>query len=418
MIKPETPHAIVIENDVATTDVTRTFRMPYTDPENHAVRLLHGASQLFAGHTEGVVMITNPLAEDAGIQLQEAGWKFTKIRGLGEGGWTMFTRPNSPTIHLAIRRAINTDDTPLFDPEESAATIAGRLGDYHRAVGVAWRGVAGMAGHALLRDLYVDPGSGKQPLWNHARPASPNSAPIGAVGGILYRRPLAECQPGWEYVHQFDTRVAYLAAAGVVELPWGGLRQFDDMQFDKAYAGYWLVRTDDLPHDVVPVVDDRRTFEGTVWLTTPIMTLCQDLGYTPEVLTAHVSAKTRRLLRPWAERLRDGIYDAERRQHKILRTAFKETASRSIGMLARKGGRIYRPDWADLVIDTARANFVRKLRATLKEARGVQLIQIKTDAMFLLSDSPTKPYGHGEGPRIGNLRYEGCSTLTSLMETA
>lgn len=418
MITQETPYAIIVESDTATIDTGRRFRLPYADPENHAVRLLHGAAALFAGRDEGVLMITEPLPPDADPLLQEAGWKFTKIRGLSEGGWTMFTRPGSPTVHLCIRRAIKLDDCPLFHPEESAMAIAGRLADYHKAVGVAWRGVPGMAGHSLLRSLYVDPGPGKQPLWNYARPEAPNSAPLGAVGGLLWKRPLPDCQPGWEYVHQFDVRSAYLAAAGVVELPWSGLRRVCDMQFDKDYAGYWLVRASDLPGDVIGVVDSRRVWEDQVWLTTPIMCLVQDLGYTPEVVDAYVSAKTRRILRPWAERLRDGLYAAEKREASLLRTSIKDTYARSIGMLARKGGRIYRPDWADFTIDMARANFVRKLRGTLKEARNVQLIKVATDSMYLLSDSPEQPYAHGEGPRIGNLRYEGCSSLTSLMETS
>jgi hypothetical protein len=415
MIRKSSPLALVISDAIATADTGKKFQLPFSDVHLQPVRLFNGVAKIFAGQNEGVLVITHPLPEDAGLSLQEAGWAFSKLRGVKEGGWTRFHRVGSPVIHLCIRRGVRRDDCPLFDPEESDLTIAHRLGYFHHSSGVAWRGTPAMTGHSQIRNFFPDTGLNSQPIWRLPRPALANTAPIGAVGPLVWKADPDTFRDGYQYVHQFDTRSAYMAAAAAVNLPWAGFRQ-SDAPFDKDFAGYWLVRYSELPRDILPIVNPIRVFEDQVWLTTPIMNLVQDLGHTPEIITAFTSAKTRRILRPWAEKLRDMLYLAEASGNLFMRDAVKQTCNRSIGSMARESGRIYRPTWADLVIDYARANLIRKIRATLREARNAQLIQVRTDAFYLLTDTPAPPFAHGIGARIGNLRYEGCSSLVSLME--
>lgn len=415
------PRAIVIEGRDAILDTGEIRSLPTDTPEQHPAWLLLGATRILAGRTEGTVIIQRDLRLDCEGAIREAGFEFTEIRD----AWTSFRKPGCPEIHLGIRDRIDVSMTPLFHPEEPAAVIAARLGKYHQLTGTAWRARAGVAAHGALRNLYNEGGKWKQPRWRADRPSSPVRAPIRAAGPLVWRRPAEEYRDGWKYVHQLDARAAYAAAMGVAELAWTTLERTGPRMFDPAQVGYWLVNTCEIPAPdrwPLPMVEFKAgANDGLIWLTTPIMALLAQYGFHPEPVDSFLCLwKPRRILRPWSETLRDALARVERDGDQVTRAAVKATWAESVSFLSRTGGRIYRPDWADTVIDVCRANMIRKVFAIgnyTNADHARQIIAADTDALYYLTDTPDPLEGlpgmprKGDAPKVGQLVYKGCVTL-------
>lgn len=304
--------------------------------------------------------------------------------------WTRGGRTHDPdtadrVVHIGVLPHIDADRTPLFWPEEDPRTIAGRLGVYHALTGSAWRGTAGVVGCAMLRDRYnIKP----QPRWFGEK------VPAGA-GDLLWSR---EGTPGellLGHVHAFDLNAQYLSAAGNAVLPWTGLKPSGPHPFDARTSGMWRVEAGSLPRwalygaavGLPPMLSHIHMSDEQLWISAPMMVLLHQLGARPRVTDSMLATESKRLLRSWAETLRNAREDAEDRRDARLLGAIKRTCNETIGMWARAGGRMYRPDWRVMVVDLARANLYRRIRHVHERAARWPLA-VRTDCVWYADDDP------------------------------
>lgn len=350
---------------------------------------------------------------------QDYGWASTP--GGKETGWFTFTprAGEGPVIAFGVGPWIAQHRTSLFRLDEPANVVAARLARYEELTGTAWRGTGGMTGCAGIRQSHEEKTRGGQPLWRW------DKAPRGIVGsawelrGSVHHRPMTDEERGMARVLCFDTRAGYLAAASLAEVGWSAPREQATPAFDYARAGYWTVMRADLPDEVggVPLRLLVKPGAGdTVTLTTPVMTYLYERGVTPAPVAAWAAEQTGRHLRRWAERLRDA-----RAAGGDEVPAVKDTYSRTVGMMGRPGGRVYRPDWRDEVVDRARVNLVRKI-----DGAGVSPLRWNVDAVWIATDEEPEEVGARLGaydttqrrwrPEIGKLRLEATMTPAEYLE--
>jgi hypothetical protein len=314
-------------------------------------------------------------------RLRERGCSVTE-KGL-ETGWFSVRHEGYPVVvHLGIGPRIAQARTSFGKLDDEAPLLAERLARYADLTGAAWQGTAGMSGCAAIRAHHEAKRSGGVPLWHWKVPS------VDGMVGASYelhprrnRRDLTAAERRRPFVHHFDIRAMYLAAAGVAMVGWSSPEHSGPREFDPGHAGYWQVRRDQLGNPSAQVV--RPGSDPLVWLTTPVMTWLAEHGATPEVFDSWVSQRTGRYLRPWAERLtaaRKALDPGSKLDAGVL-DAVKDTYARTTGMMKRPGGRIFRPDWRDTIVDTARINLVRKIAAT-----GLGPVLWNVDSVWFVHD--------------------------------
>lgn len=382
-------------------------------------RIIDLAGGWFKSHGEGVVLIQLPEHRDMTPRARKAlgermiksikskGWE-TSSQGI-DTGWFLCLRDGSPAVMLGVSPWIDQSRTTLFSLEraEPAPAIARRLALYQRHVGVAWRGTGGLSGCALLRNLRQR----NQPRWRW------DTAPTQVVGSSfelgrrLTRQP-TDTERSWGLVHKYDVRGMYLAAALNAELALDALEPRGAQEFDPTRPGYWLVDPTGLfgagTTLTRPAPADGRDLQ---WVTTPIMALWAEQGGVPEVHDSWTGDRQSRIMRPWAERLRTARDDVPEE----IKPAVKDTYARTVGMLRKVGGRVYRPDWRDTIVDLAKVNLLRKLLAD----RQVPL-RYETDAVWIASADARPGFVIPDHGRIGGLRFEhtqGIDEYLAEMET-
>lgn len=410
-------HALVIDtlDNVIIRDDGVVYPLPAGAMHDPRILLQLGAETF---HLSGVIVIPGPWYSSRARDLARgAGWRVPDYRSEDipmvnntDAVWTTYFRPNTPTIHVCISAGVNPDRHRLFDPNEHPASIANRLGAYHSAVGVPWRMTAGVTGCDLLRDLKSKSGAGrKQPRWQWD---AVTDCPPG-MGDLLWHREVTTgpdtgddgCSDRW--VHGFDLRGQYLAAAGVTRLPWGLPRRRQLVPaFDPELAGWWQCRTSDLPDwatsgRVRPPIVDPAAFEGeSVWLSAATMAVLVDNAVALDPFGFVGAEHNSRLMRPWSETLRDARRTASTTGDERLTWAVKDTANETIGMFNKTGGRVWRPDWRHLVIDTARANLLRKVRSAWVRL-GRWPVAIRTDCVWYRSTTNAEAFALAAGFAIG-----------------
>lgn len=287
---------------------------------------------------------------------QARGWAATP-QGKSSGWFTFHHRRQA--VHLAIGPWLNQRKIPLLQLDDSQTTIADRLARFHVATGSAWRMTAGMTGSAMIRDQ-IERSSNANPLWrwDHA----PQDI-VGTSWEMRWQRPATKEEEGYPYVHCFDITAMYHAAAALTKLGHSApVHRAGPVTFNRHTPGYWLVDYDSRMlegHRPIPFYQVRRLDNmSRLWLTTESLALLVDNGIEPPVRDAWLAVSSSQHLKKWAERLRDARYSNTLSD---LQPALKSTANTTIGALARPGGRIYRPDWRDLIVDKARANLIRKI---------------------------------------------------------
>lgn len=389
-----------------------------------ALVIRHAGERLFTSAGEGVVVWqpweppgdrdrwTKALLHTA----DEYGW--TSSDAGAESGWFTFRRRDAlgagPVVLFCVG-AWTPAPAPGCEPGDPADRIAARLARYRELTGVAWRGHPGLSGCAAIRREHEQRSRGGQPLWRW------DKAPREVVGcsfelrGSAHRRPMSDDERGMTAVYEFDTRAAYLAAAMNAEVGWSAPEHLGPHPFDPKRSGYWSVRRDQLPDEVaglpLPVIVRDRG-RPLVTTTTPVMLWLAEQGVTPEVMDAWACERSGRHLRAWAERLRNALTAGDPGD---MTPALKQTYSRTVGLLGKPGGRIFRPDWRDEVVDRARINLVRRVAAA-----GLRPLRWNVDAVWVASDEPPEVVGARLAafypdtgmwrPEVGKLRH--ARTLT------
>lgn len=384
-------------------------------------RLLESTRSWFRLNGEGVVVIQLP--QLAGLStagrrtigaqlvqaLAEAGWQ-TSTAGI-ETGWFTCLKEDFPPVTLGIGPWISQNRTPLLElgPAEPAVAVTQQLADYQRYTGGRWCGTGGLSGVNRIRNLREQQTRYGVPLWKWS---SPDREVIGRafeLQGSRHNRDIHGDIDGL-YVHHYDTRAMYLAAAAAAELGWSSPERRGPQEYDPARPGYWKVAVADLVgYDPMAVLvrPDRADDNGMVWLTTPVMQFLTSVGARPEIHDSLTSERSARILRGWAEQLRDAL----KHSGPALRPALKDTYARTVGMFARPTSRIYRPDWRDTIVDLAKCNLLRKTLHLSPLRYNIDSVWIPTT----YADGRNGPLV--DGGTIGAMRYEKTQTMTKYLTT-
>jgi hypothetical protein len=340
---------------------------------------------------DGVLMLSGPWARYI-TPIAEAGGPQGSPTAVTAGDWTArvvdgdtWIRWRGPDKHAIWTCEIDAippggKDSPLID--DNPVVTAANFHTWHETTGVPWVGTPGMTGNALLVDG-----------WRQMNPKA--EEPFWSKPGIWY--PMEE-HPAWPFgeieqpftpgkwsrdhdgpLHGYDLNKAYLSAYAVVELPVGSLTHHKSGAGGDAFdgsPGIWRVKLS--PWQYVDLLPDPAGYaptleDGSRWLTTPTLTLLQQLtergdygGF--EVLEYWGLGAGRRVTRKWAELIND-VASAGR---PVVAYAAKQVYKQTYGMWARSG-RVARPDWRAFIIATARCNLWRKMDKALRtNIMGVQ----------------------------------------------
>jgi hypothetical protein len=246
----------------------------------------------------------------------------------------------------------------------------------------------------------------KQPRWRLVDPAHLEywSPPhhVQDLHHVTARKPDARGD-----VHRWDMRSAYLAAAGMVNLPYRQLTPYRIWDHT-ADVGYYRVRiTRDQAAQMFLPRPDRT---GCVWVTHPMLDIVRRASH--EIVEAWTSDDHGRILRPWSEGWRDAIIRCP-----LLRPALKLGYAQAVGLMGSRTKGIYRPDWRHIIIGHVRASVTRRIIA-VQVATGLRPYKVDVDSVYydVLPIGAGRTVGTidqalGVGPNIGNMRYEGIVTL-------
>lgn len=232
------------------------------------------------------------------------------------------------------------------------------------------------------------------------------------ISDLNWIRPLsaAEIATG-KWVHVLDKHAMYLAAMSSLPVGFGIPFYEADLDFDGRKAGYWRA-TVTLPSNYerycLPHPGDaqqRRFVSGPRFYTTPTLILAKELGASITITEAWLFPDSHR---PF-ETIYRTLGGAQERLRKLNNTPaslalniVKSLYSKGVGNLAARKKRdsdeledFYRPNWRDFIIAQARANIIRNMIKT-----GLRPFAIRTDAIYLISDSPDPMVAAGK-LRIG-----------------
>ena len=427
-------HAVTLDPDYTVLDGTRATEVPAGMLES-LPGMLARLAPLFTAEREGVVVLTAPAAAALSLPAQlprssreaqdhpvltgprAAGWRVSSV-----SPWSTYWGEGRPAVHVAVHPWLTDRMGPLYDPDPFE--MSWHCHRFHELCGGPMHGTPGVAGIGLLRDAWS--GRGSVPYWQPRTRLPPGTRQ--AEADLIWSRRPPGSGPG--YVHGYDANVMYLAAAGLTVLATGELdhagahRTMLGGDPDKLPPGYWRIEPWAWQEQRMPSPLGWRTRTRTpepAWVTTPTLRLLLELaeqgaGPAPVLLDSWTAAGGRHL-RGWADRLsvalrllRDSTDPVDLRQVAAVKACYRET----LGMLARDGSRVYRPDWRHAVIGTARANLWRKLwRVAMVEDRWP--VEVRVDAVRYQSSSrdatASCPAGIVLGMGAGQFKIESTEEL-------
>lgn len=357
-----TPFAVVIGNDVSVwgSDESRGTRacvgLAYDLP---------GTLDMLSRYCEQRKLTEVPVIFDTDTPFSEftrqadalraAGWHFTDMRA-----WTRIARSDT-VFYLGIRSEFTVSRVPLYDGLDGVDAIHAAAVGFHRALGQPFWGAPGMVGCELIRKH--NPRGPREPRW-----VAPLPLAVKPAGPLHWQSDIPALRP----VVALDVNAAYLAAAGVAEVAADALEHSTDSQYYPGRAGYWHVEFDQcerladlvISENGLSAFDWRRVGpDGRAWITAPVareVLATGGHGVPWRIVESWTAPGVRGVLRPWAEQIR-GAYVATWGEGSTVERAVKRVYKDTTGMLARQGGRVFRPDWAHHIIDLARMNLLRKV---------------------------------------------------------
>ena len=381
------------------------------------VRILGGTMDRFAQHSTVVIDGVAP-AQVAGqsAALRQAGWGHHEI-----DAWTLFHRDDGRTVAVGFRDAMTSHHLGvLFTRDTDPGVLALTLDRFSQGIGCSWRGTFATTALAGIRLSWENPQY--QPLWK-----APKIPARSDVGPISWARRLNSFEETWGFVHTYDANSAYLGSALTAELAWSSLGHVGAQVFDHTLPGYWLVELDTTMAEWAqdperPPLFRKIPRDMQVWMTTPYAKLLQDLGGQVWVVDSWVGQPAQRagggrlhpagtrVLRKWGESVRDAL----RLQYAMMdrlphvEAATKRIYKDAIGGMQRDGMRIFRPDWAQTVIDLWRATLYRKM-LRVKEKQGCWPVRISTDSLSY-ADSSADPITIGAELGLTHCEADPCPT--------
>lgn len=321
-----------------------------------------------------------PEAEAEIEAVKAAGWRAGAPRH-----WTSLYWTGRPAVHMCVPGWASPEhpDGYLIDVDDPQGSTR-RLALYARHAGGPFVVTPGVSALVALRERSYR----GTPYWK------PEMARMEAAIRLGEREqywesddPAAGYHP---HRHRYDAYAAYLAAAALVPVAAGALERTGPT-WDPKRSGWWLI--------TAPPWNDKRLpsplgdgqladTKGRHWVTTPTLALLDELAdagecAAPALHDSWTAEGSRRVLRPWAEGLRDALAvlaedpddDAQ-----AVRRALKETYRQGIGMFGYRPGSMYRPDWQQAVVAQARVSLWRRLW-TIGKAEGRWPLTIDVDCI-------------------------------------
>lgn len=315
------------------------------------------------------------------------------------------------TIHIGIVPWLSPATFALY-AQDDPLLMQWRMYEWTRMLGVPFVGEqVGMSGHNVIRDRSK---LRKEPRWH-----LPNRAE-----GIEPARQSTELPFNWRgpqpesgTLFQFDATAQHMAAMNNVYVSGDLLRhRTPEPPSRKNPPGYYRVvppawaMSRSLPHPIGRLPGESGK---SVWITHVtldfLMELHEDYGIVdpPELLDSWTSDYRCRAFREFGSILSEALrQSATYTEDPVMHTAMKTVYKATVGMMARPGGRIYRPDWTHAVIAQARCDLWRKAWREGSKARytpprsddirigsGAWPVRIETDALWYASpdDTPVWP---------------------------
>lgn len=301
---------------------------------------------------------------------RNVGWKIHHA-----GPWMTFHRPQSPTVHMGVLPWLDSENFELIDSDP--VVMADRMDHVARLLRTPYRARPGITATAALRQFV----GGRAPYWK-----PDNWAQIGPVGPYeervaweepyTWRSPLEDSlTQNQRYLHGYDVRLQFLAAASAVMLPRNALSHTKKRRYDGS-AGYWKIivppwNIPGLPHPC----GTRCEAGDIIAVTHPTMNLLQTLSddynviAMPEILDSWTAQNRKepgaekpvRLLRDWSEVIRDAVLAARREGDPIIAEAMKSCYTHGIVHWLKPWSSCHRPDWVHAIHALARCLFFMKL---------------------------------------------------------
>lgn len=293
-----------------------------------------------------------------------------------------------------------------------------------------------MAGRALMSELVPAE-------WRELIECDLSQAYKNAGGDLEYHRELTPEEiaqalaQGW-YIIACDKNSMYLGAASSAMLG-SGTPDYIPQEIARTYTpnmrlpGLWHIRIQEIAplfngRDLPCLFNNREITQGETWVSTSLLRVALDLGYKIELLEGYQWAKehSHRALEKWALRvwgvrleLRQNTKEYFHPQGRALALqGTKKVAVDGLGLLRSEEHTLrYAPEWFHPqmwqgVLDLAKERMIYKIK-TLYEKRGVRVVGVDTDCIFLLSQEPVPPPEVNIDPtQLGAFKIKYCLPLT------
>ena len=387
------------------------------------------------------------LAEAAGrpwlTAALDAGWQVSDASRVRLGHRMRIWRDSNKAGAQIVYLPYITGEVALLDGDPSPAALAARLERYAQLAGVPYGRSAAYSGHDLVTRTDA---RRKKVLAGPAGPPPDRPSVSGIVSGQRRPAPEEEKHP---YLHSYDATAAWLAAAKGTELGLGAAVHKDRPEFDPQLPGLWRLAppTWDTWRVPDPLKASRPRKDGTVWVYTPLLAFEADmLGAAIEPLEAWVWPEHTRYLDLWAQQMdtarlalagpppsfRPGDPDDA-----AVLAAVKDTYSGTVTLFGssqlagdpdkgKPASRLYRPDWAHMIVNTAAARLYRKIFAAAARC-GRWPVAIDRDNLLYTSDDPDPerscpdglvPARPGQeakpvGNRLGQVKNKGSALMSA-----
>lgn len=183
--------------------------------------------------------------------------------------------------------------------------------------------------------------------------------------------------------HQYDLNFSYLGAMITTNFPFGPLEQ------DIEGYGYYLIENNEYKlFGDLNIVKNVPSSIKEIWITHETLKLLKELNFTVNILKSYCCTKRSWALSKLAKTVRDQVITARYWERKSEETFLKNGYNQMYGMFrSEKTGPIYRPDWFDAIVSTARANLIRKI-VKIEVEEGRLPTRIHTDSLSYDSDDP------------------------------
>lgn len=355
-------------------------RAPQPGPADEMLDRLWGA----VGNN-GLILIGDESPHWDGLLADAGAWKLA-------GGPAWFTAARGRTcLRLAVLSKIDPANDPLVGPDE-LATVS-RHQRFADLAGVPFFADGGSTGALLMEETVKVKGGEVLRAWRDDKAPAVREAPwLGPWSVPEYNDPV-----------RLDKNAYYLCAANSAQLPVDGLTHTGGRPDPRDHVGLWRIRTPRNPEPHLPhPMGGRLAAPGAWrWVAHPTMELLADLDVRVEICDSWTCPRprSRRLLVPWYERLRDAraLVMEERADDdtRAVLAAVKDTYSRGIGCLDRTSRRWFRPDWREIIYAQARTALYRTL---LKAGRdeGRWPAETRTD-MVIYDGTPPGTFRIGTG---------------------